>query len=114
LVATDPIDRAQTYFLKGQLHSFEGRMGPAIEAFEEARRIAVAEAPEQRLKIDEALGIAPLHQAERENGVFHAPGERCLLSGRPAAALANTTDVVRAIDYFMGYLKEKPDELDVR
>ena len=114
LVATDAIDRAQTYFLKGQLHSFEGNMGPAIEAFEQARRIAIAEAPEQRLKIDEALGIAHLHKAEMENGVFHAPGERCLLSSRPAAALANTADVVKAIDYFMGYLKEKPDELEVR
>jgi tetratricopeptide (TPR) repeat protein len=114
LVAIDPSDRAQTYFLKAQLHSFEGKMGLAIEAFEEARRIAVAAAPEQRLKIDEALGIAHLHKAEMENGVFHAPGERCLLSSRPAAALANTADVVKAIDYFMRYLKEKPDEFEVR
>jgi hypothetical protein len=114
LAAIDPSDRAQTYFLKGQLHSFEGKMGPAIEAFAEARRIALVEAPEQRLKIDEALGIAHLHKAEMENGVFHAPGQRCLLSSRPAAALANTADLVKAIDYFMRYLEDKPDELEVR
>ena len=111
LTATDPIDRAQTYFLKAQLHAFEGKMAQAIEAFEQARRIAVAEAPEQRLKIDEALGIAHLHKAEIENGVLHAPGARCLLSDRPGSGLANTADVIKAIGYFLQYLKEKPDEL---
>ena len=114
LAATDPIDRAQTYFLKAQLHAFEGRMDQAIEAFEEARRIAVAEAPEQRLKIDEALGIAHLHKAEIDNGALHAPDGRCLLSDRRGGGLANTGDVVKAIGYFSQYLEEKPDELEVR
>jgi hypothetical protein len=110
---TDPIDRAQTYFLKAQLHSFQGEMGLAIEAFEQAGRIATAEAPEQLLQIKQALGVAHLHKAEMEDGVFHAPGGRCLLSG-PGNRLGNTADVVEAIGYLMQYLDEKPDELEVR
>jgi len=114
--ATDPIDRAQAYYLEAQLHSFQGEMDQAIEAFEQAGRIAAAEATEQLplLSITEALGIAHLHKAEMENGVFHAPGERCLLSGRPGRGFENTPDVVEAIGYFVRYLEEKPDELEVR
>jgi hypothetical protein len=33
------VDLAVTYFLKGQLHSYEGQMVQAIEAFEQAMRI---------------------------------------------------------------------------
>jgi len=114
LAATDPVDRARTYFLKAQLHAFQGEMDLAIEAFEEAGRIAAVEAPEQTLQIKEALGISYLHKAEMENGVFHSPGEACLLAGRPGRRLENTADVVTAIGHFLDYLEEKPDELEVR
>jgi len=114
LVPSNQVDRAQTYFLKAQLHAFEGQMDLAIEAFEQAGRIAEVETPDQVLQITQALGIAHLHKAEMENGVFHAPGEQCLLLGRPGRGLANTADVVTAIGHFMEYLDEKPDELEVR
>jgi tetratricopeptide (TPR) repeat protein len=112
--APAPIDRSVTYFLKGQLHSFEGKMALAIEAFEEARRIAVSDAADLVPQMDQALGVAHLHKAEMENGFFHAPGERCLLSERISGGLANNADVAKAIEYFTRYLNDKPDELEVR
>jgi hypothetical protein len=112
--ALTPIDRAMTYFLKGQLHSYEGRMALAVEAFEQGRRIAAAGAPELLPQMDQALGVAHLHKAEMENGFFHAPGERCLLSERINGALANNADIGKAIDYFARYLQGNPDELEVR
>jgi hypothetical protein len=108
------IDRAQTYFLQGQLHAYHGEMAPAIAAFEQARRLAVSEVPELRLQLEEALGIAHLHKAELENGILHAPGERCLLHPSRMPPMTRTADVTTAIDYFSRYLAEKPDDLEVR
>jgi hypothetical protein len=64
--------------------------------------------------MDQALGVAHLHKAEMENGFFHAPGERCLLSDHLSGGLANNADVAKAIEYFTRYLKDKPDDLEVR
>jgi hypothetical protein len=109
-----PIDHAQARVLQGQLHAFRGDMAPAITALEEARRVAVAQVPDLALQLTEALGIAHLHKAEMDNGVYERPGERCLLSGRPGSKLANVADLTKAIEYFTAYLAEEPDELEVR
>ncbi|HEV8392734.1 MAG TPA: FG-GAP-like repeat-containing protein [Vicinamibacterales bacterium] len=109
-----PIDRAQARVLEGQLHAFRGEMAPAIRALEDAHRIAVAQVPDLRLQLLEALGIAHLHKAEIDNGVYEHPGDRCLLPARPGSRLANVADVSKAIEYFAGYLAEQPDELEVR
>jgi hypothetical protein len=109
-----PIDRAQANVLKGQLHAFRGDMVPAIAALEEARRIASAQVPDLALQLAEALGVAHLHKAEMDNGVYERPGDRDLLSPRPAARLANTADVTKAIEYFTKYLEEEADDLEVR
>ena len=108
------IDRAQAYVLQAQLHAFRGDMTPSIGALEQAHAIASAEVPDLRLQLTEALGIAHLHKAELDNGLHQQPGDRCLLSGRPGQAFARTADVSKAIDYFMRYLAEQPDELEVR
>jgi hypothetical protein len=107
------IDRAQTHFLEGQLHAFQGNMAPAVAAFEKARQVAAAEVPSLRLQMEQALGIAYLHKAEMENGVYHEPGQRCLLAEH-TEPFSNTADVVKAIDHLSRYLAEKPDELEVR
>ena len=109
-----PIDRAQARVLEGQLHAFRGDMAAAIRALEDARRIAVAQVPDLRLQLIEALGIAHLHKAELDNGLHERPGDRCLLSARPGSRLANVADVTKAIEYFTAYLVEQPDELEVR
>ena len=112
--AVGPFDRAQGYFLQGQLHAYTGNMAPAITAFENALRIAEKDVPDLRLQLEQALGIAHLHKAGMDNGVFHRPGERCLLLEKPEQPFANTADVVKAIDYFSRYLADKPEELEVR
>jgi hypothetical protein len=89
-------------------------MAPAIRTLEEARRIAAAQVPALRLQLTEALGIAHLHKAELDNGVYERPGDRCLLSGGPRAPLADIGDVTRAIEYFSAYLAEEPDDFEVR
>jgi len=109
-----PIDHAQARVLQGQLHAFRGEMADAIKALDEAHRIAIVQVPDLRLQLVEALGIAHLHKAEIDNGLHARPGDRCLLSARPRAPLANVADVAKAIEYFSSYLAEQPDELEVR
>ena len=109
-----PLDLAVTYFLKGQLHSYEGRMAEAIDAFERGRKIAASDAADLIPQMDQALGVAHLHKAEMDGNFFHEPGDRCLLSDRLNGGLANNPDVARAIGYFNSYLKGNPDELEVR
>src|SRR5579864_8011433 len=48
-----------------------------------------------------------------ENGAFLTPGSKDIFPIRPASAFANTTGSRKAIEYFLRYLKKKPDELEV-
>jgi hypothetical protein len=60
------------------------------------------------------LGVAHLHQAEMDNGIYHKPGARCLLSARPSEPFSRTADLEKAIGYFGRYLAGSPDDLEVR
>jgi hypothetical protein len=107
------LDRAQMYVLKAQMHAFHGEMAPAIAALEQARAIAEADVPELRLQLDEALGIAHLHKAEQENGLYEQSSELDLLPARPGQRMPDTADLTAAIHYFDRYLSRQPDEYEV-
>ena len=109
-----PLDLVQLHVGLGQTFAYQGRMDRAIEEFEKAYQVAVARAPAAAVPLDEALGIAYLHRAEVENGVYHQPGERCLLSALGLSPLAKTADSSKAVEHFQRYLAQRPDELEVR
>lgn len=109
-----PIDLVQAYVGLAQVNMYEGRMDPAIEQLQHAYRIAVSDMPAVILQLEETLGVAYLHQSEMENGVYHAPGERCLLPMRPGQAYAKTSGSEKAIEHFLRYLDQNPDELEVK
>jgi hypothetical protein len=114
LAAARPMDLAQAHFTQAQLFAYEGRMTEAIKELSEALRIAKAGAPTMQLHMEEALGIAHLHKAMHDSGVYHAPGERCLLSVTPRTSFGPSEDVRQAMAHFMSYLRERPDDLEVR
>ncbi len=62
----------------------------------------------------EALGVAYLHKAGTENGAHRAPGDICLLPLRPGQSYAKAEHSERAIEYFLNFLKQQPDDLEVR
>jgi hypothetical protein len=109
-----PFDRVQTFMALGQLHAYEGRMADAVARLLDAYRLAQAEVPSATLSIEEALGMAYLHKAEMDNGVYRAPGELCLFPMRPGVAYPHGDDLREAIVHFEKYLALKPDELEVR
>ena len=107
-------DLMQAYFLMGQLDSHDGAMSAAIASYERAYAIASSEYPAARLDMEEVLGVAYLHQAEMENGIYHAPGDRCLLSDVPIAQYEKRASLNKALDHLSRFLDEKPDELGAR
>src|SRR5215471_10939488 len=109
-----PIDRAQAYVLQSQLHAFRGDMTPAIAALQQAEKIAGAQVPALRLQLIESLGVAYLHKAEQDNGLYDRSTELDLLPPRQGLRFTNTADLTRAIQYFTRYLNEAPDEYEVR
>ena len=109
-----PGDLAQAHFTRAQLFAYEGRMAEAIDDLSAALRIATDSVPVMRLHMQHALGIAHLHKAMHDSGVYHAPGARCLLSLTPGPSFGPSDDVERAMAHFLAYLRERPDDLEVR
>jgi len=115
LLATGrPMDVAQAHFTQAQLFAYEGRMTETIASLSEALRIATADVPAMRLHMEEALGIAYLHKAMHDSDDYHAPGDRCLLTLTPGPSFGPSEDVTRAMAHFTSYLRERPDDLEVR
>jgi hypothetical protein len=109
-----PLDLLQAHFVLGQIYAYRGTMERAIEQYHKAEQIALSAVPSVRLQIHEALGIAYLHKSEMANEVYHKPGDRCLLTLKGVEPLLKTADSEKAVEYFLKYLAEKPDELEVR
>lgn len=114
LAARDPLDVMQLYVELAQLDAFEGRMDRAILQFEQAYQVASSGVPAAVLQMEEALGLAHLHKAGMDNGIFETAGDLCLLHLAPGPAYPNRASVEKAIEHFERYLAKKPDELEVR
>ena len=89
-------------------------MDHAVAQYEKAHQVAHLNEHAAERQMDEAMGVALLHKSEMENGVYRTPGDRCLAPMRPSSAYANKQDSKKAIEYFLKYLEQKPDELEVR
>jgi FG-GAP-like repeat/ASPIC and UnbV/Tetratricopeptide repeat len=109
-----PIELLNSYYSFGEIYSYEGDMEKAVPQYEKALQIAATDEPLAEAQMDESMGIAYLHKSEIENGVYRNPGNRCLRPMKPANAYANQSDSRKAIEYFLKYLAQKPDELEVR
>jgi hypothetical protein len=108
-----PHDLVQAHVVLGQLHAYSGRMGPAIESLTKAYDLAGVRMPEGRPNLEELLAVAHLHKGALDGRHFHAPGDRCLLSAPPSPTSANA-DLQTAAARFERYLRERPDDLEVR
>jgi tetratricopeptide (TPR) repeat protein len=112
--APTPMDTIQALFGLGQLAAYQGDMNTAIAQYEKAAKLAERDLPEANPVFDESLGVAYLHRSEVVNDVYRHPGDRCIFPVAPKDKFANTTDSAKAIQYFLRYLKAKPDELEVK
>jgi tetratricopeptide (TPR) repeat protein len=109
-----PIDSIEAIFGLGQLAAYQGDMNAAIEQYEKAAKLSEQNLPEAIPVFDETLGVAYLHRSEMDNDVYRDPGEKCIFPIAPRDKYAKTADSARAVQYFLHYLKQKPDDLEVR
>jgi tetratricopeptide (TPR) repeat protein len=109
-----PFDVMQAHFALAQLHAYYGRMDRAVDEYRQAYETARASVPAAALRMKEALGVAYLHRSEMENSAYRAPGEICLFPLKQGRAYTKTGDSKRAIEQLLIFLKEKPDDLEVR
>jgi len=107
-------DVMQAHFALAQLHAYDGRMSRALVEYQEAYETARASVPAATARMTEALGVAFLHKAGIDNGAHRAPGELCLLPLRARQSYARTGDAEKAIELFLSFLKQQPDNLEVR
>src|SRR5678815_2269837 len=65
-----PQDIMEAHVALGQLYSYDGDMTNAIAQFESARRIAETDLPAALPDLIQSLGIAQLHKAEMDDGLY--------------------------------------------
>jgi tetratricopeptide (TPR) repeat protein len=113
----EPLDLMQAHSASAELHAFQGEMEKAIEQWNVAKQIARTDVPDALPMMAETLGVAYFHKSEMENGEYRVPGDRCIFPPRPAApyaAFQKKGDSEKAIQYFLEYLAQKPEDLEVR
>jgi len=109
-----PFELMQAHLGLAQLQSYEGDLSQALPHFQQALQLAIKGVPDARMMVDEMLGLAHFHKAEMDNGVYRTPGDLCLIPTPPGLSLAKTEDADKAIEHLLSYLKQKPEELEVR
>jgi tetratricopeptide (TPR) repeat protein len=112
--ATRPDQLGRVQFSLAQLLAYQGEMGPAIQHWLEAYKLAKANSPQMAPELEEVLGTAYLHKAEMENDVYRKPADQCIFPPRKPVRVQNVEDLEKAILYLTRFLEKKPDTLEVK
>ena len=104
----------QARYALAQLYAYTANMDKAVQWWREAKKGADTEFTGARDIINETLGIALLHKAEMDNGVYRTPGDMCLFPPRAGHAFADTTAAEEAQRIFTSYLADTPGDLEVK
>jgi tetratricopeptide (TPR) repeat protein len=114
LSGQDSLDLTQEYYGLGQLYAYAGKMDEAIGEYLKGYEIAKDLSPDVVPTFDQELGVAYLHQSEMKNGIYDAPGDRCLIPPPANMSFQKKEDSLKAIEYFQKYLEKAPNDLAIR
>jgi tetratricopeptide (TPR) repeat protein len=109
-----PFELMQAHLGLAQLLAYQGVMARAVENYEQAYQLALSGVPAAAPQVEEMLGIAYLHKAGMDNGIFRQPDDLCLLPTRPGHGYQKTADVEKAVVQFTKYLERRPEDTEVR
>ena len=109
-----PIEIIEGYVSQGQLEAYTGDMDRAIAAYEQAYRLAQSNNPAALNDLDQMIAIAAVHKAEIDNGIYTAPGDRCLLSSRGTTALARPEAFNQAVQRLSGLLEKRTNDIELK
>ncbi len=107
--------RMQALNTLAQCYTFQGEMREAIEVWRRVADHTAADQPQLSAYVNEVLGIACLHQAGMQNGLFTHPGDRCLFPVKADLKPLPDPDFAKsALAYLLAALKEQPGDLECR
>jgi hypothetical protein len=109
-----PFDIIEGHLALGHLHAYSGDMTQALGEYDRAYRLAVSDNPASLTDLDQAIGIAHIHKSEMANGLYTAPGDRCLLSLRAGPPLKSSDDFAAGERHFLSLLEANPDNLEIK
>jgi hypothetical protein len=64
--------------------------------------------------LDAVLGVAYLHKSEMDNDVYRHPADKCVFPPRPGMKYDNVADSGKAVEHFLNYLSQKPDDVQTK
>ncbi len=110
-----PIDLLRGHVALAQLHAFVGDMDRSIKEWQAAYQIAQSDVHGAIPYLQEALGVSYLHLSEQENGVYRDSGSIDLFPPPETAAHFEKRENTKlAIQYFLSFLQQAPDDLQVK
>jgi len=108
------LDIIQMHYALANVYAYEGEMEKAIEQWQAAYEIASAQLPGAMPELEEALGIAYLHNSEMENDIYRHPGDQCIFPPVTNRSFAKPASSAKAIEYLLKYLQRQPEALDMK
>src|SRR5215831_12298071 len=114
------IQMAQLRNELGQLYAYRGEMAKSIEHFEAAYDLIRSLAPshpefaDDKVFMEEILGVAHMRRGELENCVHNHNAETCIFPLSQAAQHNLPEGSTKAIEYFKRHLAQRPDNLEAR
>jgi len=100
-------------YILGQIYSFLGNYGKAIEQFQTARELALTLGfKDQAGALEKILGIIRFRRGQVENWVAHHNPQSSVFPIPPGAQFTETTHTEEAITDFLQYLEQQPDDLE--
>ena len=114
LARKSPNNVLHGHYLLAQFYAYQGNMEKAISEWQAANQLAETKQPGMLPELQEVLGTAYLHKSEMENDGFRKPGDRCLFPPRQSFKYTQYADSEKAAQYFLQYLENHPDDLEVK
>jgi FG-GAP-like repeat/PPIC-type PPIASE domain/ASPIC and UnbV len=110
-----PIELLRGHVALAELHAFVGDMDRSIKEWQAAYQIAQSDVHGAIPYLQEALGVSYFHLAEQENGAYRDSGSIDIFPPpKTAAAFEKPENMKLAIQYFLSFLEQAPDDLQVK
>ena len=110
-----PIELLRGHVALAELHSFVGDLDRSIKEWQAAYQIAQSDVHGAIPYLQEALGVSYFHLAEQQNGVYRDSGSIDIFPPpKTASAFEKPETMKLAIQYFLSFLEQAPDDLQVK
>jgi hypothetical protein len=109
-----PLEVIEGHVSLGQLAAYTGDMARTVAEFEQAHRLAERDNPAALPDLEQMLAIASVHRAEIDNGIYSAPGDRCLLSTKGGGSLSKPAAFDDAVKRLLALLDQRPNDIELK